>query len=410
MRTIASLTKVKWTVLAASLVKSLLILLVILFSRIFLRKRDLWLISERYDEARDNGYHLFRYVRQHYPAQEIYYVISPTASDYPKVNRLGNIIYWNTWRHYWAWITATCLISSQPRGTEPDPIICRFLEKSKIVTHARVYLKHGIVAVQRPNYLSPKRMPLDIIAAAAERERSYLVDIIGYSEKSVQLLGLCRFDELSPNSPTKRQILIMPTWRRSFRTKPTRRYTFQERELFLSSEYYRIFNNLLNSSKFHSLLESTEQTAIFYLHYGMQQFADAFSTSSSNIIVARRENYDIQTLLNESSVLVTDYSSVAFDFSYMGKPLVYLQPANDIPYAEHAEHAYYNYDSDGFGPVTNDVEEAVYYLMLLIQGNCRRPKKFEDRARRFFPPHDRKNCARTFQAILHLSHRNNNSR
>ena len=37
--------------------------------------KDAWLICERGTEARDNGYWMFKYIREKHPEQKIYYII-----------------------------------------------------------------------------------------------------------------------------------------------------------------------------------------------------------------------------------------------------------------------------------------------------------------------------------------------
>ena len=42
-------------------------------------------------------------------------------------------------------------------------------------------------------------------------------------------------------------------------------------------------------------------------------------------VIADFDNYDVQQLLIDSRLLITDYSSVAFDFAYMKKKTIYCQ-------------------------------------------------------------------------------------
>ena len=37
--------------------------------------RNLWIIAERGNDAGDNGYHLFKYIRKHHPELNIKYII-----------------------------------------------------------------------------------------------------------------------------------------------------------------------------------------------------------------------------------------------------------------------------------------------------------------------------------------------
>ena len=47
-------------------------------------KEGIWLIQEKRTEARDNGYHLFKYLREYHPEIPAYYVIQREAADYFK--------------------------------------------------------------------------------------------------------------------------------------------------------------------------------------------------------------------------------------------------------------------------------------------------------------------------------------
>ena len=47
--------------------------------------KHIWIVSERGTDARDNGYHLYRYIRKNHPEQEAYYIIDRKSADYPKV-------------------------------------------------------------------------------------------------------------------------------------------------------------------------------------------------------------------------------------------------------------------------------------------------------------------------------------
>ena len=70
----------------------------------------------------------------------------------------------------------------------------------------------------------------------------------------------------------------------------------------------------------------------------------------NEIRVSYDESY--QELFNNSSVLVTDYSSVFFDFAYLKKPVIYYHPIDDY----HYENSYFDYETMGFGDVVKFVK------------------------------------------------------
>ena len=51
------------------------------------KNRAIYLIGERENEAKDNGYHLFKYVREKYPKERFYYVISKNSNDLNKIKK-----------------------------------------------------------------------------------------------------------------------------------------------------------------------------------------------------------------------------------------------------------------------------------------------------------------------------------
>ena len=65
-------------------------------------------------------------------------------------------------------------------------------------------------------------------------------------------------------------------------------------------------------------------------------------------------------MLKESSMLITDYSSVFFDVAYMHKPIIYYQFDRDAFRQGHYQEGYFSYD-DGFGPVAFDTESLLKY-------------------------------------------------
>ena len=73
--------------------------------------------------------------------------------------------------------------------------------------------------------------------------------IYGYTDKSsLKLTGVARYDGLKSNE--QRQILITPTWRRNIANANVAHVKKGHNEYFKNSEYYRIYNTLINDSKY----------------------------------------------------------------------------------------------------------------------------------------------------------------
>ena len=81
--------------------------------------KNVWLISERFDQARDNGYCFYKYVRENYPTQKIIYIIDKSAPDYRKICRYKTVIQHNSWMHYYYYCLSKLHISAHVIGCAP---------------------------------------------------------------------------------------------------------------------------------------------------------------------------------------------------------------------------------------------------------------------------------------------------
>ena len=107
--------------------------------------RDIWLIGERKDEAKDNGYHLFKYIRSNHPEQKIYYIIEKKSNDVKKIEQYKNIIYYDSFKHYLYYVMSTKLICAHQSSTVPSSPVCWKLLDYKLFKKKKIYIKHGII-------------------------------------------------------------------------------------------------------------------------------------------------------------------------------------------------------------------------------------------------------------------------
>lgn len=62
----------------------------------YFKEKDLWLICESENEARDNGYWLFKYICENHPEINVIYAINKKSVDFQKVKHLGRICQYNS--------------------------------------------------------------------------------------------------------------------------------------------------------------------------------------------------------------------------------------------------------------------------------------------------------------------------
>ena len=354
------------------------------FARIFLWHKKIWIVSEYGYEARDNGFIFFKYIRERHPEINCYYAIDYKSSDYNKVKSFGNIINFGSFKHFLYFCAARYLISSKTQGFCPSYYLT-LLRKKIHLWGKYVFLQHGIT-YNNQTMLYKKEAKLDLIICGAKPEFDEIVRTYGYSKNEVAYTGFARFDTYHNTKPLK-QILVMPTWRR-----------YDDKRDFINTDYYKIWDGFINSSELDLILSKYGYKLYFYLHPEFKEKRDYFSTNSKNIFLLRFENIDFQKFIRESEIYITDFSSLAFDFGYMCRPVIYFQYDKDFFYSNHYKKGYFDYEKDGFGPICNTFSSVFQCLSKILDDKvC--GNKYILNSQRFFPLRDRFNCERIFMEI-----------
>lgn len=376
----------------------ILFLLALPVSFVFRRfHKNLWLICDTEKEARDNGYWLFRYIMKRHPEQEAVYAIDKHSPDYRRVKKLGRVIQYGSFTHWVYYLAAEKNISSQKSG-KPNAAVCYLLEVYGLYKNTRIFLQHGITKDDM-EFLYYKHTKMRLFVCAVDAEYQYVEQRFGYPKGWVEKLGFCRFDNLFDTSEEKRQILVMPTWRNWIGTPTSKSYQYENVDDFASTEYYKNWNGFLKSRRLHELLKKYNVELVFYPHRDMQKYAEYFSLEHSDIKVAKWPEYDVQKLLKSSNFLITDYSSIAMDFAYMKKPLLYFQFDYEMYRKGHYPEGYFQYERDGFGKVCRNLDALLLEMEHVLEQNFEMEELYRERVLQFYDYFDRKNCKRNYEAI-----------
>lgn len=362
-------------------------------------RRDLWLLCDTENECRDNGFWLYKYLREN-TSEDAVYAINRKSPDYARVKDLGPVIQYGSFRHWIYYLAASKNISSQKMG-KPNAAICYVLEVYGILRNKRAFLQHGIITADL-SFLYYPHTKMSLFVTSTYDEWKYVNDRYGYPEGCVQELGLCRFDHLHDMKVKKNQILIMPTWRMYIRNEISASDHELEAQKFMETDYYRYWDALLKDERMIRYIEENDLQIIFYPHREMHRFLKYFHVDHPNITVASWPEYDVQTLLKESAVLVTDFSSVAMDFAYMKKPLVYYQFDNEKFRKSHHQIGYFDFRKDGFGPVCVTEQEVTDWLIRLHGQGFANEAIYLERHGKYFDLWDTKNCERNYKAIKEM--------
>lgn len=371
----------------------LIVLLPALIAKIFIR--DFWLICEDKNEARDNGYWLYKYIIQNHPKQKVAYAINKKCVDYKKVKDLGKIISFGSLAHWFWYIVADKNISSQKNG-KPNAAVCYLCEVIlKMRKKNRYFLQHG-VTINNVTFVHYKNSYFYRFITATKPEYNYINKKFGYPENYVSLSGFCRFDGLMDAKVNKDQILVMPTWRQWI-SKGVECKEIEGSDVFEETNYFKQWQAFLNNEEIDKLLNKYNKKIVFYPHRNMQKFINSFSSKSKNITIANSTDFDVQTLLKESALLITDYSSVFFDFAYMNKPIIFYQFDEKIFRKYQYTEGYFDYHDNPLGDWCGSVEDVVMLLEQNFKNGLERQNKEE--LENYFAFRDKNNCERNYLMI-----------
>ena len=357
--------------------------------------RNVWLVSERGSDARDNGYWFYHYLRTEHPELHSYFIITSDSMDASKITALGGLVPTGSFRHYLLYYCADYLVGTHVQPCSADLLIYYHLASKGIRARGKqVFLQHGVIKDDLV-FLHHENLSIDMFVCGAQPEYEYVRDTYGFAPDVPRYVGLARFDNLirARQRGNQKMILVMPTWRGA---------QYPSGDAFIQTAYYRAFQSLLNSPRLHQMLEANGFQLVFYPHIEMQRYLHTFHADSDRVILADKSTYDVQQLLMNCALLITDYSSVFFDVAYLEKPELFYQFDEEEFRSYHYKKGYFDYRRDAFGPVCTEEETLLNALESCFQNNMQLSPEYKARVARFFPLRDAQNCRRTFDAILSL--------
>jgi len=367
----------------------------------FLSKR-VWLISDRREAAGDNGEAFFDFVTKQYnPGITPYFVLPKKSKDYPRIKRIGKIVSPYSIIYKVLFLHSNKIISSSADHHTMDIFNDKQPYLRNLIDFDFVFLQHGIIHNDLSEWLNKYKKNIKLFIVSTEREREAIASsTYGYTNGEVQLTGLGRFDLLD-NDP-KNKLIIMPSWRKYVVNEINPSTGERDHNpTFNNTEYFKFYQKLLSDKRLIEALRSSSFTAEFYLHPSLNKQAKDFQGTDLIKIMQFPHNY--RKAFQEGNVLLTDYSSVAFDFAYLRKPVLYAQFDKQKFYASHTlSEGYFSYEKDGFGTVVYDYEATIDQVVKLINKSSSVDTLYRQRVDNFFKYNDKNNRRRIYQTILNL--------
>lgn len=354
----------------------------------YYKNKRIWLFMDKIESADDNAEHLYKYAITQDDNIRKYFTLDKNSKDFKRLSNLPNILPFNSLKHKLTYFFAEKIISSHPDDEILNPVINKNESSyAGLISSDKIFLQHGVTKDNVSVWLKKFEKNVKLITTVSDKEKeSFLDEGYNYDEKIIQVLGFPRFDNLE-RTETKKQILIMPSWRKKL--------LYASDDQINESIFFKNINSLINNKDLIEIAQKYNYKIIFKPHPRVYAFIELFDT---NEYITIDQNSTYQELFRDSDILITDYSSVAFDFSYTEKPVIYYQYANDYNF----EEGYFKYKTMGFGEVIDNQNELITTVEDYLKNDCRMKDKYKKRVHSFYKYNDKNNCRRVYEAILDL--------
>ena len=363
-------------------------------------RREIWIVSDRVHKGGDNGEAFFRYLKASRYKRAKYYFAVNRGSTYDKLKPLGGVVETGSWKYKILFLAASKIISSQADETVNNPFDYYFAIYKDVMNAKKfVFLQHGVIKDDLSGWLQKYNKNIHGFVCTARPEYDSIVGTPSYyyTEKDVWLTGLARFDRLYRDE--KKYITVMPTWRRHLMGVPDKKTgAWSVGDGFADSTYFRFYNALINDGRLLRAAEEYGYTVCYMPHPITLPQINLFRHDARVKFFSPDDEY--RDMYAQSNLVLTDYSSAVFDFAYLRKPIVYAQFDREEFFGNHTyTEGYFDYECDGFGEVTYDLESTVDVLIDYMKNGCAMKDEYRARADRFFAFDDQNNCQRIVDMI-----------
>ncbi|MDY4769741.1 MAG: CDP-glycerol glycerophosphotransferase family protein [Lachnospiraceae bacterium] len=343
--------------------------------------------SSRYEESASVLYE--KLLDQGY--KNAYFIIDRSyehLDEIPEKYR-SNLVYKGTFRHYLYFFMAKTFIGSEMRAHAID---LRVQNKYAIKRLADkninyVFLQHGVMYMvsldsESRRFFKPDKLNgIYRVVTSSEKEAEHFIKLGRYKPEFMYVCGLPKFDKNCLDSDADK-IVIMPTWR-SWEYNDVR-FDFE------SSKYYQMICRIFESipEEYHEKIVILPHPLFFDfvkdVDFGLKKYFDS--------------NTKYDEILRKTRVLITDYSSIAYDAFYRGSNVIFYWEEKDECLKEYGASAKLMLNEENvFGDICYCSED----LQRVFLKNYHQPqeKQFVERYREIVEFHDGKNTERLIELM-----------
>lgn len=253
-----------------------------------------------------------------------------------------NIVYAFTFKHYYYFFKCHTFI-----GTESVPHSLELRAANSLVArkmirknYKQVFLQHGVMYMVALNPTSRgaflkggNEMPMDAkIVCSSELEARHFIELGGFNRGDLYVTGLPFYDRTIKNKNADK-ILIMLTWR-------SWEYNIIATN-YKESNYYKMIMKIIDN------IPEKYKDKIYVLPHPL--ILDKFKNTDLGAWIPDIISYD--KVLEETKLLITDYSSIAYSSFYRGSNIIFVWEELEECMKEYKSHLMLNKDN-AFGDIS----------------------------------------------------------
>jgi len=344
--------------------KALLNLPIYWISLIVPKKEYLWVFGAWFGERySDNSKYLFEYVNSHHPEIKAYWlsnskdVVSLVRSKgYKSLNTKSLKGYLISIKAKYAFLTSSIRdINPYTIGGTQIIQLWHGIPLKKIffddaITFGRMPVWEKIMLMIFPFYKKNYDYSKHYFVVNSLKEKEIISSAFNMPKERILITGSPRLDSMVLN---KENVPIIQNIRKLKEKKqivalyaPTHRQQGINRTTFLHEDLERLQH----------ILKSKNINLFINLHFYHKERENEAVFSNIHFMKNTEIEGDIYVVLNEFDVLITDYSSIYFDFLIMDKPIIFY-PYDLEEYTKKDRKFYFSYDEVTPGPKVQSLSE-----------------------------------------------------
>ena len=326
-------------------------------------------------------------------AKNVFYVIDKNSPDYEKIPTAyrKHVIAKHSFKHLVHFFASHRFIGTETLGHAiqlrcANRLVLRKLSARNL---EYIFLQHGVMYMisldsdQRTGFYKQDYKKHKVVVSS-KLEADHFIKYAGFKRKDLWVTGLAKFDQ-SQHDTDADKIVIMPTWRRWEANLAATDFT--------ATEYYRMIRKMIKNVP----KELRKKLIVMPHPLMLKALESAPKNPLCKYLPKGKWTYD--GVLRECRLLITDYSSVAYDAFYRGANVIFCWGEKKHCMKRYGENAHLMLTKKlAFGPVCKNYDELSAAITEIY--GTKQARRYINRYRKIVKYHDNHNANRVVRRII----------